>query len=60
MASSCTRGDSSWILGKVSSPKEWSSTGTGCPGRWWSHRRGSVQEMFRCCADGCGLVENIG
>jgi len=25
-----------WILGKISSLKEWSDIGTGCPGRWWS------------------------
>jgi len=29
---------SDWILGKNSSLKEWSSTGTGCPRSWWSHR----------------------
>jgi len=23
-----------WILGKISSQKEWLGTGTGCPGRW--------------------------
>jgi len=23
-------------LGKISLLKEWSDTGTGCPGRWWS------------------------
>ena len=30
-------GDLDWILGKISVLKEWSGTGTGCPGRWWSH-----------------------
>jgi len=25
------------ILGKKSSQKEWSGTGTGCPGTWRSH-----------------------
>jgi len=29
------RGDSGWILGKTSSPKQWSGAGMGCPGRWW-------------------------
>ena len=37
MASSCTRGGSGWILGRISSQKEWWGTGMGCPGRWWSH-----------------------
>jgi len=37
MASSCAREGSSWILGKVSSLKEWWCIGMGCPGRWWSH-----------------------
>jgi len=26
-----------WILGKISSLKEWLSIGTGCPVKWWSH-----------------------
>jgi len=25
------------MLGKISSPKEWFGTGTGCPGRRWNH-----------------------
>jgi len=36
MASSCVRGGLGWILGKNSSLNEWSGTGTGCPGKWWS------------------------
>ena len=32
VASSCTSGDSGWMLGNTA-PKEWSYTGTGCPGR---------------------------
>ena len=32
----------SWILGKASSWKERSGTGTGCPGKWWSHH------LWRC------------
>jgi len=43
MASSCTRGGSGWILGKISSQKEWQCTGKGCPGRWWSHCPGNVE-----------------
>jgi len=26
-----------WILGNIYSLKGLSSTGTGCPGKWWSH-----------------------
>jgi len=37
VASSCTRGDSGWILGKNYSPRQWSGVGMGCPGRWWNH-----------------------
>jgi len=36
MALSFAREGSGWILGKISSPKEWASAGMGCPGRWWS------------------------
>jgi len=35
-ASHCTRRGPDWILGTISS-QEWWCTGTGCPGRWWSH-----------------------
>ena len=34
---SCARGGSGWILGTISSQKEQWGSGTGCPGRWWSH-----------------------
>jgi len=37
MASSCAREDSGWMLGRITSLKEWSGAGIGCPGRWWSH-----------------------
>ena len=37
MASSYTREGSGWMLGNTTSLKEWSSTGMGCPERWWSH-----------------------
>ncbi|GAB0195600.1 hypothetical protein GRJ2_002025300 [Grus japonensis] len=37
MASSCAREHLDWLLGKISSPEELSSIGTGCPGKWWSH-----------------------
>ena len=36
MALRCPRGGSGQILGSISSLKEWSGIGTGCPGRWWS------------------------
>ena len=29
-------GSSIWTWGRTSSPWGWRSTGTGCPGRWWS------------------------
>ena len=32
LASSCTREGSGWILGSISSPKEWSDTGTAAQG----------------------------
>ena len=32
------RGGLGWKLGDISSQKELSGLGTGCPGRWWSHR----------------------
>ena len=32
-ALSYARGGSGWILGKISSQKEWQDIGTGCPGR---------------------------
>jgi len=59
MASSCTRGNSRWTSGNTS-PQEWSGAGMGCPGRWWSHHPWSVEETFRCCTEGHGLVGNIG
>jgi len=37
LASSCARGGLDWILGKMSSLKEWSDIGTGCPGKQWIH-----------------------
>jgi len=36
MASGCVRGGLGWILGQMSSLREWSGVGTGCPGKWWS------------------------
>jgi len=53
VALSCTRVGSGWILGKTTSPEEWSGAGMGCPGRWWSHHPGGVLE-----ACGCGTKEH--
>jgi len=36
-ASSSVRGSLDWILGRIILLKEWSSIGTGCPGKWWGH-----------------------
>ena len=38
MALSCAMGGSGWTLGNTTYLKQWSGTGMGCPGRWWSHR----------------------
>jgi len=46
MASSCAKGASGWIL--KTSPKEWSGSGTRCPGRWRVTNPTSVQEVWRC------------
>ena len=46
MASSCAKGASGWIL--KTSPKEWSGSGTHCPGRWRVTNPTSVQEVWRC------------
>jgi len=46
MALRCARGGSDWILGNISSQKEWSSIGTGCPGKRWSHH------PWRCSRSG--------
>jgi len=35
LSSSCARGGSGWVLGKISSAKDQWCSGTGCPGRWW-------------------------
>ena len=36
MGNTMRRGGSDWILGKISLLQEWSGTGPGCPGQWWS------------------------
>mgnify|MGYP001859720434 CR=1 FL=1 len=59
MVSSCSRGDSGWMLGKTS-PKECSGTGTGCPGSGGDTAPGGVQEISRYCTEGHRLVGYIG
>lgn len=46
----------------MSSLKEWSGIGTGCPVRWWPYPCGGrgVQELCRCDTEGCGLVSMMG
>jgi len=56
MASSCVRGGLDWILGKISSLKEWSGIGTGCPGGGGVPIPGGVQETCRCGTSEHGLV----
>ena len=56
MASSCARGGSFWILGKISLLKEWSGIGTGCPGKWWVTIPGGVQKTCRCDTSRHGLA----
>jgi len=56
MASGCTREGVDWMLGKISVRKVWSGVGPGCPGKQWSHHRGSknmwmwhFRTWFRWC-----------
>jgi len=49
-------GDSGWMLGQISSPKEWAGSVMGCG----VTDPGGVQGMFRCCTEGRGLVEDTG
>ena len=67
LATSCAReGTSGYTLGNTASLKGWSSTGMGCPERWWSHRpwrcsRSTLDVwMFGCCVEGHGLARTIG
>lgn len=46
MASGCTRGDIGQILGKLSSQKDLSNIGTGCPGSAGVTVPGSIQKVF--------------
>ena len=59
MASSCARGDSGWTLRKTS-PKEWSALEQAAQGGGEVTNHRGIQETFRCCTEGHGLVGNIG
>ena len=56
MASSCTRGDSGWMLGKIYSLKECEALEQAAQGGGGITSPEGVQEMFRCCTNGHGLV----
>ena len=43
---SCDRGGSGWVLGKDSSPRGWSGTGTGSPRHGHATESAGVQEAF--------------
>lgn len=43
----CIRGGLYCVLGKMSSPKRLSGTGTGGPGKWW--RYFTILEVFKRC-----------
>ena len=58
MASSCVRGGSVWILGKISLLKEWSGLGPGCPGSGVPIP-GGVQKTCRCGTWGYGLAGTV-
>jgi len=56
MASSWTRRDSGRLSGNT--PREWSGAGMDCPGGGGVTIPGGVQQAFRCCTEGRGLVGN--
>ena len=56
VASSCTRGGSGWILGRISSQKEWWCTGTHCLGRCGVTDPGGVEEKGKYCIEWHGLA----
>lgn len=51
------RGSSGWILGNISSQKEWSVIGTGCTGWWWNQHPWRAEVMWHW---GSWLVSSIG
>ena len=60
MASSCTMGDSGWMLGNITAPTEWLGTAMGCSGSGGVTDPGGVQGTLRRCVEGHGLVRAIG
>ena len=54
MVLSCTTGGSGWILGRISSQKEWCCIGTAAQGGGAVTVPGGVQELWRCGTEGCG------
>jgi len=56
MASSCIRRGLDWILGKISSLKEWSDIGTGSQGTGGVTIPEGVKKMCRCGTSGHGLA----
>ena len=44
------------MLGKISSPKEWSGSGQAAQGSDGVTVTGGVQEMWRCGTEGHGIV----
>lgn len=45
---SCLGSNSRWVLGKGSSPSEWSGTRTGSPGKWLWHQASLAQWHNSC------------
>ena len=60
MSSSCARGGSGWILVKNSLRNSGQVLEWAAQGRGGGTVPGDVQEMFRSCTVGYGLVGNIG
>ena len=55
MASSCSKGDLGWILGKISLLRGLSHIGIGCPGKWLRYP-GGIQKACRQGTPEHGLV----
>ena len=60
MALSCTRGGLGWILGIISSPKEWSALARAAQGGGGVTVPGNGQEQCGCGADGHSQWEQWG